>query len=147
MWRKNYLFGLIAAVAIALGGCGGDEVAGAGGAGTGNNGGGGSLSSLSGKYCYYHQSATGGYSGLDWAYFDGEGRFTYGGESSFSGDSGSGYGSGAEGGGSYTLNGNTIVIKYDDGSGGNATVNGIDNGEVTSFYADEKLYSKAMCNT
>ncbi len=104
---------------------------------------------LQGKYCSYSSSGGYGsssYSSSNWAYFDGQGHFQYGSGGYYSGG-GDLYGSeGADGRGTYEVRGNTIILRYSDGSSDRAYVyNRGDGGRITEVKYGDTLYAPQLC--
>jgi len=104
---------------------------------------------LNGKLCSWSGSSTSSssYSSSSWAYFDGQGNFSYGSESSFSSDAGNAYG-GDNGGsrGTYRISGDTIYFSYPDGSSDTATVYmRQDDGRITEVKYDGSVYAAGLC--
>jgi len=103
---------------------------------------------LQGKYCNWSGSSGSGgsFSSTRWAKFDGRGHFIYGSGSSYSGNGGSMYNDGADGGGTYEVRGNRIILHYRDGSSDLASVyNRAANGMITEVMYDGALYATALC--
>ena len=104
---------------------------------------------LQGRYCSYSSSGGYGsssYSSSNWAAFDGRGNFTYGSGGYYSGG-GDLYGSeGADGRGTYEVRGNTIVLRYPDGSSDQAFVfyRGA-GGRITEVNYGDTLYAPQLC--
>ncbi len=104
---------------------------------------------LQGKYCSYSSSGGYGsssYSSSNWAYFDGRGNFQYGSGGYYSGG-GDLYGSeGADGRGTYEVRGNTIILRYPDGSSDQAYVyNRGAGGRITEVKYGDTLYAPQLC--
>lgn len=105
---------------------------------------------LQGSYCHWSGSSS-SYSGSSYSStrrltFDGQGRWSHGSESSFSGSAGSAYGSGGGEGGSYRVQGERILYATDAGEQGVATVNmRQDDGRITEIMLDGELYAKSLC--
>jgi hypothetical protein len=109
------------------------------------------LAALKGAYCTYSGSsnAYGSYSSSRWAKFDGNGHFSYGSSSAYSGANGDLHANNgdAEGYGSYEISGNTIILHYSDGSSDSAQVNMRQkNGWITEVYYGTMLYATSLCN-
>ncbi|MFQ5584857.1 MAG: hypothetical protein ACE5GL_10515, partial [Calditrichia bacterium] len=82
-----------------------------------------------------------------WAYFDGQGGFSYGSEASFSSDDGLAYG-GSPGGekGTYRVAGDQVYLTFADGSQGVATVKIRQNdGRITELMYEGDLYAAELC--
>lgn len=118
--------------------------------GGGRYGGGAENGLLQGKYCSYSSSGGYGsssYSSSNWAYFDGRGNFQYGSGGYYSGG-GDLYGSeGADGRGTYEVRGNTIILRYPDGSSDRAYVyNRGAGGRITEVKYGDTLYAPQLCD-
>ncbi len=103
---------------------------------------------LRGKLCNWSGSSGGGssFSSTRWARFDGRGRFVYGSGSSYSGGNGGMYNNGAEGGGTYEVRGDRIILRYDEGGVDVAVVhNRAANGMITEVMFEGRLYAAALC--
>jgi hypothetical protein len=116
----------------------------------GTTGGGDAL--LQGQICAYSSSPDGGYSTLYKLYFDGQGRFLHGTESSYSGDPGSAYGlSDNPNAGSYHVSGNAkgapIHLTFPDGSSATAYVYFVDGdtGRILEIQLNGRLYAGGLC--
>jgi len=111
---------------------------------------GGQENLLQGKLCSWSGSSTStsSYSNSNWIYFDGQNRFSYGSESSFSSDAGDLYnGSNAENGGTYKVNGDNVTLIFDDGSCGIAKVSfRQDNDEITELEFNGDHYATGLCD-
>jgi hypothetical protein len=111
---------------------------------------GGQEHQLQGWFCHWSGSSGGGssYSHTTRAFFDGQGSFRYGSESSFS--SGSGLGYGADGAsrnvGTYRVSGNQVYLTFSDGTTEVALVHnrGAD-GTITELIYDGDLYAAPLC--
>ena len=105
---------------------------------------------LQGRYCSYSSSGgygSGSYSSSNWAVFDGRGNFEYGSGGYYSGG-GDVYGSeGADGRGTYEVRGDTIILRYPDGSSERAYVHyrGA-GGRITEVKYGSTLYAKQLCD-
>jgi hypothetical protein len=124
----------------------------AGPAGGGGAAAGGAESLLQGQICAYSSSPDGGYSTLYKLYFDGQGRFLHGTESSFSGDPGYAYGlSNDPNAGQYQVTGNAkgapIYMTFPDGSTATAYVYFVDddNGRILEIQLNRRLYARGLC--
>lgn len=124
----------------------------AGGVGTGGTTGGtvpsGNEGLLQGTYCTWGGSSDSysSYSRSAWASFDGQGKFTYGSESSFSSGAGQAYGGSGTEGGTYRISGDNIILTFSDGSSDGATVyNRGSGGVITEFYYGSDLYAPSLC--
>jgi len=104
---------------------------------------------LQGKLCCWSGSSTSSssYSSTKWAYFDGQGNFQYGSESSFSSDAGNAWGNDGSGErGTYRISGDTVYLSYPDGSSDTATVHfRQDDGRITELKYGDDHYAKALC--
>jgi hypothetical protein len=103
---------------------------------------------LQGTLCSWSGSSGGGssFSTTRWARFDGRGRFTYGSNSSYSGGNGGMYNGGAEGGGTYEVRGDRILLHYDEGGTDVAYVyNRAGNGMITEVKFEGRVYAAALC--
>ena len=104
---------------------------------------------LQGKLCSYSGSSTysSSYSSTKWAYFDGQGNFQYGSESSFSSDAGSAYSGDNSGNrGTYRVSGDIVTLIYSDGSSDPAKVYMRQNdGRITELKYGEELYATGLC--
>jgi hypothetical protein len=114
--------------------------------------GGGMESMLQGPRCSYSSSPDGGYSTLHKLYFDGQGRFTSGTESAYSGDPGSAYGlSNDPNAGVYRVTGNSkgagIHLTFPDGSTAVAHVYFVDSdtGQILELQLNDRLYAPSLC--
>lgn len=106
---------------------------------------------LQGNFCSYSSSSTysSSYSSSSKVYFDGNGKFSYGGgETSSSGNAGSYYGnSGASNIGSYNIIGTTIHLTDANGEKDTAQVHyRSSDGLINEVMYHGKLYGKALCN-
>jgi hypothetical protein len=118
--------------------------------GTGQTQTGGNEWQLRGTFCHYSGSSSYGssYSSTSSITFDGQGRWSMGSESSFSGDAGSAYsGGGVDNSGTYRVNGRQVIYTTASGEQGVARVNMQQNdGRITEIYVDQDLYSPSLCN-
>lgn len=116
----------------------------------GASGGAGSANwQLRGTYCHYSGSSSYGssYSSTTRIAFDGQGRWSMGSESSFSGDVGSAYGRGDTTSGSYEVRGRQILYRTDAGDQGYAEVHMQQNsGAITEIMVDGELYAVQLCD-
>jgi hypothetical protein len=105
---------------------------------------------VQGTFCHYSGSSSYGssYSSTSRISFDGQGHWSMGSESSFSGDAGSAYsGGGVDSSGTYRVNGRQIIYATNSGEQGVARVNMQQNdGRITEIYVGEDLYSPSLCN-
>lgn len=121
-------------------------------AGAGGAAGGGMEALLQGPRCAYSSSPDGGFSTLYKLFFDGQGRFVSGSESSYSGDPGSAYGLHNDpNAGTYQVTGNSkgsaVHLTFPDGSTGVAYVYFIDddNGRILELRLNGRHYAPALC--
>lgn len=112
--------------------------------------GGGNESHLRGMLCHWSGSSTSSssFSRSTRVNFDGRGIFSYGTESSFSGESGLAYsGPGAGNRGTYRVVGNTVHLKFSDGSSGVAQVQMRQaDGRITELMFEGQLYAAGLCD-
>ena len=106
---------------------------------------------LQGKLCSYSGSSSysSSYSSTKWAYFDGQGNFQYGSESSFSSDAGMAYsGDNNQGNrGTYRVSDDNVTLTYSDGSSDTATVQMRQNdGRITELKYGDDHYGAALCD-
>ena len=105
---------------------------------------------LQGVFCHYSGSSSysSSYSSTSRITFDGQGRWSMGSESSFSGDAGSAYsGGGVDNRGTYSVNGGQIMYTTNSGEQGVLRVNmQQSDGHITEIYLGEDLYSPSLCN-
>lgn len=82
--------------------------------------------------------------------FDGRGRFSTGGDSSFSGSAGFGYGEAASEGGRYEVTaaapGATIRVQWDNGEVDEARVHHLNGGRITEIMYGEQLLGAGLCD-
>ena len=113
--------------------------------------GGGANHLLSGMLCGHSGSSGGGssYSSTSRVRFDGQGRFTTGGESSFSGAAGGGYGQSGGNGGTYRVTsaqrGALIQVRWNNGEEDSATVHHVVNGRITEIMYGKRLMGMGLC--
>ncbi len=105
---------------------------------------------LQGYYCTWAGSSdsVSGYSRSGWVQFDGQGKFTYGSEATFSSDAGIAYGGegGGANGGTYQVSGNNIQLNYNEGGSDIATVyNQAGDGTITELMYNSDLYAPELC--
>ncbi|MBF0219704.1 MAG: hypothetical protein HQL49_09270 [Gammaproteobacteria bacterium] len=104
---------------------------------------------LHGDYCSWSGSSSGGssYSRTQRIHFDGNGRWTMGSESSFSGDAGLAYGGQAnQASGSYQVVGKQIRYVTHSGEAGIAEVNmQQSDGRITELMIDGTLFAPQLC--
>lgn len=106
-----------------------------------------------GSFCSYSGSSnySGSHSSSRKAFFDGRGRFTTGGESSFTttlydGGTAGGASTNVGPGGRYRVQGNKVLLTLPDGSTGVATVNRRQSdGSVSELMYEGTLYAKGLC--
>lgn len=104
---------------------------------------------LRGTLCSWSGSSTysSSYSSTMRAAFDGMGRFSYGGESSFSAKEGLAYSGSPSSGGTYRVEGDNVYLTFGDGSTGTATVHFRQaDGTITELMFNGKLYGSGLCN-
>ncbi len=104
---------------------------------------------LQGSYCTWSGSSYGSssYSHTKYINFDGNGRWTFGESSSYSGSGGMYAGQGGDSSGTYRVDGNTIYYMTDAGERGSAQVYVRQNsGMITEIKVDGQLYAKSLCN-
>jgi len=102
---------------------------------------------LRGRLCSFSTSYNGGYSTNSWVEFDGIGRFRTNSSSSYSGENGSYYGQGDDGSGTYSLHGDNISLRANDGSLYQGYVIERQNsGVVTGIKINSKVYASAVCD-
>ena len=81
--------------------------------------------------------------------FDGQGRFVTGGDSSFSGGAGLGYGQAASDGGTYRVTGAQrgalIQVRWNNGEEDSATVHHVVNGRITEIMYGKQLLGMGLC--
>jgi len=116
----------------------------------------GGANNLYGRLCYWSGSSNyyssddySSYSSTEWVYFDGQGNFSYGSESSFSNNAGLGYGDNSNPSqlGTYNIQGNQVILRFNDGSVVNLNINmRQDNGQITELMYGKKLYATSLCN-
>ncbi|NOY44883.1 MAG: hypothetical protein GXP50_05460 [Deltaproteobacteria bacterium] len=116
--------------------------------GTGTQPGGGDTALLYGEFCHFSGSSIGGtYGKLTSISFDGQGRWSMGGETYSSGSAGTFYGEGAQDSGTYSVQGQTIYYQTSDGYQGTAQVYVQQpTGEITEIVVEGDIYAKALCN-
>jgi hypothetical protein len=104
---------------------------------------------LRGRVCSFSSSADGGMSTLYSLEFDGQGHFTSGNESSYSGDPGSAYGRNRGNVGTYRIGGlqvgSPIIFVYPDGKSATGYVGLVEQGEITAVRVNGRLYGKTIC--
>jgi hypothetical protein len=103
---------------------------------------------LQGTFCSWSGSSYGSssYSNTKYISFDGQGRWTYGESSSYSGGSGMYAGQGGQDSGTYRVQGNVIYYKTNYGEQGAAQVHmRQNNGRITEIMVDGQLYSPSLC--
>jgi hypothetical protein len=104
---------------------------------------------LRGMLCSWSGSSSygSGYSRTMRVVFDGQGRFRYGSESSFSSGSGQAYGTGGGNNGTYRISGNKVYLTFSDGSSGVAQVHmQQNNGMITELMFNGTLYATGLCD-
>jgi len=110
----------------------------------------GNSGQLYGKLCYFSSSSDGysGYSRTEYIYFDGNGRFNFYEEASFSSDAGLAYGGDTqpEFSGNYSINGDIVTMFLDNGESYTFRVNMRQNsGQITELLYGQKLYATGLC--
>jgi hypothetical protein len=106
---------------------------------------------LTGMLCSWggSSSSSSSYSHTMRVSFDGRGRFTYGGESSFSSEAGMAYSGGStpSQGGTYRISGDTVHLTFNDGTSGTASVHmRQNNGRITELMYEGTLYATGLCD-
>ena len=104
---------------------------------------------LQGSYCTWSGSSYGSssYSHTKYINFDGNGRWTFGETSSYSGSNGMYAGQGGDNSGTYQVKGNIIYYMTDSGERGNAQVYVRQNsGMITEIKVNGQVYAKSLCN-
>lgn len=105
---------------------------------------------LKGTFCHYSGSSSynSSYSSTSKIVFDGQGHWSMGSESSFSGSAGSAYsGGGIDNSGTYRIAGSQIFYTTRNGDQGVARVNMQQrDGRITEIYLGKDLYSPTLCN-
>lgn len=116
--------------------------------GTGAQPGGADTALLYGTFCHFSGSSIGGtYGQMTSISFDGQGRWSLGGETYSSGSAGTFYGGGAQDSGIYSVQGQTIYYQTSDGYQGTAQVYVQQpTGEITEIVLDGDVYAKELCN-
>ena len=129
-----------------------ERVAGAGAAGVAAGTGGANQNHLlAGTLCSFSASSGGGssYQSTSRVRFDGQGRFSTGAESSFSGNAGGGYGQSAGNGGTYMVTGAhrgaLIQVRWNNGETDSATVHHVVNGRITEIMYGKRLLGTGLC--
>jgi hypothetical protein len=104
---------------------------------------------LQGSLCYWSGSSGSysSYSRSEKISFDGRGNFTYGNESSFSGDAGMAYGGNPNAeGGTYRIENNMVYLQFRSGETMEVQVSiRQDNGRITALKYNDKLYAVELC--
>ena len=103
---------------------------------------------LQGMLCTYSSSYNGGYSHSDRVYFDGAGHFSTSAETYSAGDSGT-YANHQDnnGGGSYSVTGNSITITYPGGTVYRGKViERAGNGRITGINVNGNIFSSRLCD-
>ena len=119
--------------------------------GAGQPSGAGSANLLQGRFCSYSGSSgsSSSYSRSTRVFFDGQGGFSYGQESSFSSGAGLAYGSrgGGASRGRYRVENNRVMLTFSDGSSGVANVhNRAGNGRITELMYEGQLFAPQLCD-
>ncbi len=110
----------------------------------------GSVGQLYGKLCFYSGSSTtySSYSRMEYIYFDGNGRFQFWKETSYSSDAGLAYGQDQDPNyiGSYSVNGDVVTMTFDSGQTNVLRVYMRQNsGRITELMYKDKLYATGLC--
>ena len=128
-----------------------DSRSGSSSPGAGQPSGAGSEYLLQGRFCSYAGSSgsSSSYSRSTRVFFDGQGGFSYGQESSFSSGAGLAYGS--QGGGAnrgrYRVENNRVILSFGDGSSGVANIyNRSGNGRITELMYEGQLFAPQLCD-
>ena len=111
---------------------------------------GGNVGQLYGKLCFYSGSSTSysSYSRMEYIYFDGNGRFQFWKETSYSSDAGLAYGQDQDPNyvGSYSVNGDVVTMTFDSGHTNILKVYmRQNNGRITELMYKDKLYATGLC--
>jgi len=111
---------------------------------------GGNVNQLYGKLCFYSGSSStySSYSRMEYIYFDGNGRFQFWKETSYSSDAGLAYGSDQDPNyvGSYSINGDVVMMTFDSGQQNTLKVYmRQNNGRITELMYKDKLYATGLC--
>jgi len=106
---------------------------------------------LQGRFCSYSggSGSSSSYSRSTRVFFDGQGGFSYGRESSFSSGAGLAYGS--QGGGAnrgrYRVEKDRVILTFSDGTSGVASVyNRAGNGRITEIMYERQLFAPQLCD-
>jgi len=105
---------------------------------------------LRGSYCEYSGSSSSysetSYSNLNKIYCDGAGKFSYGSESSFSGNTGMAYGNSNAHNGTYQIAGQQVTFTFSNGESYRMKINMVQNsGQITELMFGSKLYATGLC--
>lgn len=103
---------------------------------------------LRGTYCHWSgsSSSSSSYGRTERITFDGQGRWTFGTEASFSSGAGLAYGGSGGGSGTYRVSGRQIFYQTASGEQGVASVNmQQDDGRVTEIIVNGELYAPQLC--
>jgi hypothetical protein len=105
---------------------------------------------LNGALCSWSGSSNSysGYSRTQKIFFDGQGNFQFGSESSFSSDAGIAYGGNPNAkAGTYSVGEGTVTLRYQDGDIYEFKIKvREDNGRITCLDYDGKLYATSLCD-
>jgi len=103
---------------------------------------------LQGTLCYAKSSSgiSSSYYRTEWLTFDGQGRFTYDYESTYSSDADILYDEGDAESGTYKVVGDNIHMTFSDETSVVATVYfRQDDGRITEIYCGDRLYATSLC--
>jgi hypothetical protein len=110
----------------------------------------GAVWQLQGTLCYWSGSSgsSSSYSRTERISFDGKGNFTFGNESSFSGNAGIAYGSNPNvQRGTYHVEDKSVILQFQSGESIRVSINmRQDNGKITELMYNGKLYATSLCN-
>lgn len=116
---------------------------------TGNQSAGGAVGNLKGTLCSWSGSSGGSssYSRTERISFDGIGNFTFGNESSFSGNAGIAYGSNPNvQRGTYRVEESAVILQFQSGESYRVEIKmRQNNGMITELMHNGKLYAKGLC--
>jgi hypothetical protein len=107
---------------------------------------------LRGGFCSWSGSSSGGYGGTSYSsstrvFFDGQGQFRVGSESSFSGNTGMAYNASPTSYGRYEITGRNVVLRFADGSTAQADIAMRQrDGRITELRHGNKVYGPALCD-
>ncbi len=105
---------------------------------------------LQGRLCSYSGSS-GSYSGTSSSsstrvFFDGNGGFQYGSESSMSSSAGGYYSETPYAQGRYQVQGNTVLLQFADGSSGSAAIYERRHGQISALTYEGTIYAQQLCD-